>query len=255
MGRWSTLRLEGSNNKILHIICAYRVCQSDSQLHTSKNTSQAQQRRIMQANGIHDARPRFQFLKDLSEVLATWRSRNESYILLLDANNTNEDNPTSDWNRFLTTNNLFDVHDCRHGLSEAPPTYNRGKTKIDHILCSPDLVPSIRKCGILPFKHGPVINSDHRALFCDFDSTYIFGGKELRAAPSHPQRHLHSKDLPTKLRYLKHLGKQCFDKNIVDRIDTLANQPLLTAFDFMEIDSLDQDITSAMLAAEQTCCV
>ena len=63
-----------------------------------------------------------------------------------------------------------------------------------------------------------------------------------------------AKDLPTKLRYLKHLGKQCFAKNIVDRIDTLANQPLLTAFDFMEIDSLDQDITSAMLAAEQASC-
>ena len=172
MGRWSVLRLEGSSNKIVHIICAYRVCQSDSQVNTSKNTSQAQQRRIMQAQGIHDARHRLQFLKDLSQLFNTWRSRNESYILLLDANNTNEDNPTSDWNRFLTTNNLFDVHECRHGLSEAPPTYNRGKTKIDHILCSSDLVPSIRKCGILPFSHGPVINSDHRALFCDFDSTY-----------------------------------------------------------------------------------
>ena len=175
MGRWSGFRLEGSSSHIVNVVCAYRVCQPDSSTHSSANTAQAQQRRIMNLRQYPTANPRTQILIDLTHLLTEWRNKNEEFLLMIDANNSGEFRDVSAWNSFVTRNSLFDVHDCKHGMSEIPPTYNRGKTQIDHILCSPALVPAIRRCGFYPFDAGPVHTSDHRAIFCDFDLHILLG--------------------------------------------------------------------------------
>ena len=253
MGRWSGFRLEGSSSHIVNVVCAYRVCQPDSSTHSSANTAQAQQRRIMNLRQYPTANPRTQILIDLTHLLTEWRNKNEEFLLMIDANNSGEFRDVSAWNSFVTRNSLFDVHDCKHGMSEIPPTYNRGKTQIDHILCSPALVPAIRRCGFYPFDAGPVHTSDHRAIFCDFDLHILLGIHDPRQPTQQALRHINSKDVATRDRYLKHLGRTCHSQSLLSKMDQLLNSP---TFDFcaqQSLNELDHELTQAMLQAELHC--
>jgi hypothetical protein len=54
---------------------------------------------------------------------------------------------------------LVDVLSHFHSIELEVPMYARGSTRLDYIFCSPNLLPSIRKCGFLPFNEH--ILSDH----------------------------------------------------------------------------------------------
>jgi hypothetical protein len=62
-----------------------------------------------------------------------------------------------------------------------PSTYSRGHSRLDYIIVSKDLLPSIRHCGVLPLYS--VFLGDHCPCFLDLDSTTLFRGDTHPIAP------------------------------------------------------------------------
>jgi hypothetical protein len=72
----------------------------------------------------------------------------------------------SGFGSITTEFSLVDVYRHRHGMDE-PATFNCGHSRVDYILCSVPLLPSVSACDILPF--SILSQSDHRTVFVDFD--------------------------------------------------------------------------------------
>jgi exonuclease III len=62
-----------------------------------------------------------------------------------------------------------------------PPTYIRGKKRLDYILISAELSETIQHSGILPF-HSLCLG-DHRACYIDLDAPMLFGSSTSAIIP------------------------------------------------------------------------
>jgi endonuclease/exonuclease/phosphatase (EEP) superfamily protein YafD len=65
-----------------------------------------------------------------------------------------------------------------HGTEAEPPTYARGTQRLDYVFCTPNLLASVTRCGILPYSE--IIDSDHRAIYVNFDTKTLIGGDLAR---------------------------------------------------------------------------
>ena len=114
LGRYSWNTLRGSNDKLLCIITAYRVCQRKG---TSPNfnpkrsppkTAHWQQTMALIDHGINNPDPRSQILTDLTSFMNKKREEKCEIVLMMDAN---EDlDPGSDMAKFIADNSLEDIH-------------------------------------------------------------------------------------------------------------------------------------------------
>ena len=100
------------------------------------------------------------------------------------------------------------------------------------MLITPELLPLVKRCGMLPFYTG--IHTDHRGLFIDIDANALFNGK-IADLYSQPTRILSSKMPKSVLKYKKEKGKQGHI-NVADELNKIANT-----------------IQAAMLSAETKC--
>ena len=167
LGRWTTMSIIGRNQKMIHIVCLYRVSQEQSK---GDQTSYMQQIRLLKQQGITNPNPRQQVLDDLDKMLQQWQDENNDIILMMDANSNLQDRALT---QVLHKHKLNDALGIHHGYNQ-PPTYARGTRTIDYIFCSECIIDSISKCGILPYNE--LILSDHRALFIDIDINKAFKG-------------------------------------------------------------------------------
>ena len=55
-----------------------------------------------------------------------------------------------------------------------PPTYDMGSKTIDHIVTSPQIVTTVKQCGILPSRK--YYASDHQSIYVDIPNKQTFGG-------------------------------------------------------------------------------
>jgi hypothetical protein len=72
----------------------------------------------------------------------------------------------------LKTCGLLDILTVHH-TEDPPPTYNRGRKRLDYIFISNTLTPAVLRSGILPFYS--LFLSDHRPCYIDIDATALFG--------------------------------------------------------------------------------
>jgi len=138
MGRWTGFTLRGRSQRLITILCAYRVSQSSPQ-GTGIDTAVNQQWRHLRASQPNP-KPRQQILTDLTRHIQSLRQQQHEVILMIDANeSTNSDNP---WTRFLTENNLHDLLALRHH-SPPPNTHSRGSQRIDFIVATEQIASSV----------------------------------------------------------------------------------------------------------------
>ncbi len=250
LGRWSYMTLGGKGNKKVVIISAYRVCNTTLNSSGDCTAYMQQFRSILAYNNDHNIsstpNPHRQFVIDLQAWIEMLQSEGASIILALDAN---EDilstTPTyhpleyKDGNfiqapqhnghlaTLLMTCGLIDTLSHSHP-PPYPSTYFRGKTRMDYILVSRDLLPSLQRSGVLPLYS--IFMGDHCPCYVDLDSTVLFSD------PTHPIAH-HT-----------HRGIQLLDPRKVDKyIDTLLQQ-----LDYHKVFNKLDDMDST-LEANQWC--
>jgi hypothetical protein len=133
-----------------------------------------------------------------------------------------------------------------------PPTYKRGKERIDYILVSYNILKSVTSTGILTY--DSIFLSDHRALFIDFVGQLPFGeGPPAIAPPQHRGIQIHGPRMVDT--YTTTLKQQIEYHKIEEKLECLYQAALNEHWDSnktAEYESIDRLITEAMLHSERS---
>eukprot|EP00957_Ditylum_brightwellii_P195403 14888137-Ditylum_brightwellii.AAC.2 len=98
--------------------------------------------------------------------------KHESKVLVLVDANSGVDK--KDFASFISEAVLCNAVGGTHGIN-THNTHAEGSKAIDFMLCSPNMLPMIKKCGMLWFYNG--IYSDNRGLFCDINILHLLCGQ------------------------------------------------------------------------------
>ena len=188
-GRWSHVIMSAKGGSRVHLISAYRVCQSTAN-GTGPNTAYMQQFRAMAEDGVRNPKPRTRFFADLETHMAKHVKDKDKLILSIDANEP--DIPGNSFSQWKERNGLTNALTHLHG-DAAPKTYQRGQHAIDHILVNDNCLDALRRGGHIPFNRYHL--SDHCAQYADFHKPTLFGksapdptdGTTKYPRPYHPQ--------------------------------------------------------------------
>jgi hypothetical protein len=248
LGRWSFHKLIGKAGKIITVITAYQVCKRTTHAVNPDEgmTAYVQQERLLREEGHPNINPRKHFCKDIISFVKTLRANNESIILC------------GDFNEILTIDSelirlctdpsiqLVDILSTIHPHTSELPTCDRGSTRIDFALISPDLVPAVQRCGYMPFRQ--YIDSDHRFLFLDLSTDILLGDPSKLA--SLPMRDIRAKDPRAVTTYLEAKQSHLVNNNFYDRLGQLmqSSEPLPDL-----AESLDKLLLQASLHAGKQC--
>jgi exonuclease III len=117
---------------------------------------------------------------DLEAFLTPLRAAGDELLVMGDLNECLGAN-TSGMNAVVAKLGLVDTTSYHHGLDGEVSTYSRSNNRLDCILCTNALAPSIWRCGVLPFNF--VISSDHQGAFIDVDVDEFLGAIPRRSCP------------------------------------------------------------------------
>ena len=274
LGRWSFFILQGKGTVKIAIITAYQVCSAT--LSSLGPTTYARQQERLLSNKFREAdiltqpNPRQQFILDLQAWVEHLILMNHDIILSLDANedyttsipqlspltytpgkhilNTKHDGTLA---TLLKTCGLVDPVIIHHSTTKPPPTYSRGKHRIDYIFISNALLPSTVRSGILPYNH-PFLG-DHRPCFLDFNAIGLFRDSTQPIEP--PKRRGLQLFDPRKINdYLTEKAKQLDYHKVQHKKERLYTHAETGTWDPMkakQYNRLDSVISESMLRAEK----
>lgn len=232
----------------------------------------ALQTKHLDKNNLTVPQPHRQFILDLQAWLQNLQSQGHQIILNLDNNEDlyhldgsihplpyNPDLSTSDklhngsLSTLIMTCGLIDILAIQHSSRPFPPTYIRGRKRINYMLISASLQNTVECSGILPY--GSLFAGDHHPCFLDFDANLLFAGPTSPLAPACQcslqltdprQINLYKAKLHEQLEYHKVLDK-C--KDLYD----IAVKGQWNEEYTQQYENLDLIITQSMLLAEQFC--
>jgi exonuclease III len=237
MGRWSYIRLLGKRGRNIVIASVYNVCLHHG-TRIGDRTAHAQQVGILRKHG-RDESPRKAFLVDFEKQVEEWIAKDYEILINGDLNELLGAEDQS-FARISAKHDLTEIIQHFHGTQNEPPTYARGRKRLDYIFCTPGILSSVVQCGILPY--SDIIDSDHRSLFVDFDTAKLFGGDPAELAPN-PVRILHSRDAKGCDQYVKAVYKYLVDHRVPARLAALSES---ISPNMEECERIDNDITRAM---------
>jgi hypothetical protein len=261
-------------NKHITVLNAYRVC---SQRKPGDTTASKQQQCIQNADEelipyVLDHHT--QTLIDVQYFVQELQQGGDEVILFLDANQDEHQSyrPHEHDECFKTkggfhvdgsidgslrtfmsncgmTNALTNVH-----LEQVPNTHVRGSKQIDFALVTDGIRPCIKAIGLLD---ESILKSDHRAIFLDLDLLLLFGAS-LERLERPLFRNLKLDDPRISDSYRKLLHKQFGCHNIYDRVKKISERGKADDWsneDERSYETLDRDITAAMLMAAENCTI
>ena len=141
---------------------------------------------------------------------------------------------------------LVDTILSRH--TNTPPfrSCNKGNNVIDFALCSPSILSCITSSAYEPFMINTM--SDHRGIVIDFDTQELLGKHEHIVSPD--KRGLNANNPIQVDKFLEALQKYWTKYDIKNRISNAMNNTKTTDIRLV-VNSIDKDITKAMLKAER----
>ena len=236
LGRWSYQEILGKHGRKIVLVTIYQVCKHQGK--AGERTAHTQQVSLLVRQG-RKASPRKAFIDDLDVKVTEWLLAGHELIISGDLNEE-LGNDMSGFSRISSKHNLVEIIQHIHGIEGEPPTYARGRRRLDYIFVTPGLETSVKKCGILPY--SDIIDSDHRCLFVDFNTTMLLGGDPAVLSPN-PVRILHSRDKKGSEQYVKSVDKYMQDHKLEQRMVALATSG---AEDIEKGESIDRDISRSM---------
>jgi hypothetical protein len=244
LGRWTFFVLSGKHLHHVTIISANQVCAQptvdNGRIRTL--TASALQTSMLLTQG-RSVTPRQAFISDLSNFIRHQQQLGHGIILAGDFNeilHTSFEGMT----RLATECGLTDIMYNHHGRDDFA-TYNRGSTRVDYVLCTDWIAPSVLHATYEPF--GYRTKGDHRNMVLDFDSLILFGNSTSKlSSPVH--RLVKSKDHNTVSTYIatKH-------QYLVEHKFNLRLQQLQTQWDPQVAEQLDRDWLRASFHAAWQC--
>jgi hypothetical protein len=121
----------------------------------------------------------------------------------------------------MATCGLVDLLAIQHSTSAPPPTYSRGKTRIDYILTSQTKMNAVCHTGILPY--NMIFQSYHRGCYIDLDGQILFKDLAPKTAPP-KRRGLHINDPRIANKYYDSLLHQIYYHKLDYKIHQLHEE-------------------------------
>ncbi len=250
--RWSHAILSAKKGTRVHIISAYRVCQS-SEHNVGPNTAYMQQYRAMAERGVRNPRPRQRFFHDLEAHLTKHIKPNDKLILSMDANEP--DHLGSALSLWKERNGLTNALHHLHG-ENSTKTFQRGRFAIDHTFVNDNCLPALRNGGHLPFNMFHI--SDHCGHYLDFHKPTLFGkntpdptdGTTKYPRPYHPtEREMYHGILS------EYFKRHNIKEQLLKIIDTLEqHEPGKAPVDILKkLNAIERKRTELMLSAAKQC--
>jgi hypothetical protein len=251
LGRWSEIRLEGKANKAVSIIMAYGVIEKNT---SGKKTVYAQQRKILERQGIQNPEPRSAMFRDLGARIKTLTRQGEEIILMINANDSLSD-PRSKFTGWTNENKLVDILVQQHGMVDEPATHAGGSKRIDYILTTPKIAEFVEATGILELK--AYSDSDHRALYADLDMAAFLGGKPSPLENS-TLRGISSGDPRAVKQYTAALEKELLERKIEEQMTEVLtnienNGGVASAAHRAMMEELEESFSEARINSEKKC--
>jgi hypothetical protein len=242
MGRFCAITLLGRLGKRITIISAYQAPKNSGA--AGITTVHQQQVLQMKREGITDQNPRRQFCKALDTFLAEKLKAKHQIIL---GGDFNEDIGTNmhGLTGVISKHNLTDVLQSQLNMDDEPATYARGSKRIDYVFATADVAALVRTCGAEPFNHR--FFSDHRGIYVDLVLSGLFD-RNLSPLASPQHRDIRSGNPRHIQKYITEIKKQFTKNEIQTRCEYIAENQ-----DDDIAESLDANITSAMLLAGKAC--
>jgi hypothetical protein len=161
LGRWTWMKLKGSNGLMVVIVTVYRPAVSEGALSTYQ-----QHKNVLRDQDIDDC-PRKKLLDDLSVEIKQWQ---EEGCQVITTGDFNEDVRGKVIEKFFANLGMKELIIAQHG-KDAPNTYLEGSVPIDGIFGTRGIEAIYSGYGA--FSEG--IYSDHRLLWVDLDMTMMLG--------------------------------------------------------------------------------
>lgn len=258
MGRWSGQQFRINQETSLFVITGYRVGKKPFNASSLNTTSSySQQYVILRAQGIAVPDPRQKFIDDLLADIRHWKIRDSDHVVvMLDANEPLHAR-TDGIHKLMEQANLQDVFNAIHPdkeQDEFPSHINRSQ-RIDFILARPHTCRFIKAVGYAPFYS--LFHSDHRAIYCDFDSSIT--KQQLNPLIAPPVRLIGTNSSSSEAKkYIQYVYEQFTFHRIFEKSERLLVQSESTrdqieAFS-SELNTVDELITHIMLKAERKNC-
>jgi hypothetical protein len=147
---------------------------------------------------------------------------------------------------------LVDSVSYHHGTDGKVATHSRSNNRLDYVLCTHAVAPSIWRCGVLPFNF--VTCSDHRGVFIDVDIDEFLGG-DPPALMSIALRGICSQSPKAFIQCVEETEQCMSEHNVCERIASLEALTILHGLtDHLQKkwEGVDQDILRACLHAEKS---
>jgi hypothetical protein len=273
LGRWSFFTLRGSQHRKITIVTGYRVCNSSPSTAGVKTAYMQQYRsisaKLRSTKTPAKPNPHRQFILDLQAWLEHLIADGHQIILAMDSNEELQSSVGSFQNlpynpegvtqctqhdghlsTLVRTCGLLDILTIHH-TGNPPPTYNRGKQRLDYIFVSHPLSPTILRSGILPFYS--LFLSDHRPCYIDIDANSLFNEPTPQITTS-DQRALQLLDPDKVNKYIGAAKDQVAYHKIMEKMRDLRNKAQESYWnpsDFHVYETIDSLNTQIMRNAER----
>eukprot|EP00956_Cyclotella_meneghiniana_P008351 scaffold11188_cov43-Cyclotella_meneghiniana.AAC.2 len=161
----------------------------------------------------------------------------------------------AEWNEtkfkeFTDKNGLIDMITDIHSEEEPPPTYARGRKKIDYILGDDHIRRAVVRAGTLDLLDG-VSPSDHTMQYIDVDERVLFGDDSFCPIQGY-QREFRLYDVKRKEKYKEKLKEIYEHQKIKERVEDLAKrfeEKQWTHAEYDAFNRLDKEMMDAIRAA------
>jgi len=160
--------------------------------------------------------PRDVFWEDLIKEVEEAQATGDQVIVLADVNQDVRGITTQ---KQLRRMGLLEANSYLH-KEKPPPTHQCGQSLIDGIFVSPILLEGARG-GYLVFDKG--LGSDHQSLWLDIQGNTLWGTAPHQNTPAKARR-LQCKDPHVMHKYNHYLQKYLQEKQIFNKVNTLAKQ-------------------------------
>ena len=236
LARWTFQILAGKKDKRVLVVDGYCVC-SSTESTAGELTAWKQQFNILRERMKGKINPRRQFVIDLQSWLMVYIQQGVEVILYLDGNEdisqvigqwcevpgyqlgVHESAPEHKGSlaTLVTTCGLVDVLKEQHSQN-IPPTYIRGKKRLDYVFVSSSVMESVERSCLLPYH--TFFEGDHRPILIDFNAEKLFGDPSHQVQ-RHKSRGLKLEDPRVVDQYLETLGKQLTYHKLYDKVERL----------------------------------
>jgi hypothetical protein len=255
MGRWTGNTYRVHENNKLHIISAYRVCESKPSEDKSLSTYNQQYTALL-AKGHKTPDPRQQVIEDLIVEINLLLKNNNDYLMIgMDAN-ADIHSDKKGLQKLCRECELIDMYTTIHDEDDVFPTHTNGSKRIDFILCTSNLIKFVEKVGYIQFHQA--LDSDHRAVYCDIHHSILEPEEDHEITKMERLIGTNSTNREG-VKYINELNNYLEYHKIFQKIDCIYNEvhgdTVINKQEIGEaVNKLDMMITNGMLSSEKHNC-